>query len=67
MDGISFDFLRFWKEIYMEGSRVPLQEIGTIMDDSLRRDFTINSLYYNIHTKKIEDPLKIGMWDLNNK
>lgn len=32
-----------------------LQEFGTPLDDALRRDITINSLFYNVHTRKVED------------
>ncbi|KAI9292721.1 Nucleotidyltransferase [Neoconidiobolus thromboides FSU 785] len=38
-----------------------------IYEDTMRRDITINSLYYNIHTKQIEDFTNMGINDLNNK
>ena len=31
------------------------QTFGTPLEDALRRDTTINSLFYNVHTKSIED------------
>ena len=43
------------KETYNKGNRVPIIEQGTINDDVIRRDITINCLYYNINTKQIED------------
>ena len=29
--------------------------MGTPEQDALRRDLTINSMFYNLHTRKIED------------
>jgi tRNA nucleotidyltransferase (CCA-adding enzyme) len=31
------------------------QEVGTALQDASRRDFTINSMFYNINTDEIED------------
>eukprot|EP00554_Chaetoceros_debilis_P016144 CAMPEP_0194122468 /NCGR_PEP_ID=MMETSP0150-20130528/50817_1 /TAXON_ID=122233 /ORGANISM="Chaetoceros debilis, Strain MM31A-1" /LENGTH=243 /DNA_ID=CAMNT_0038815357 /DNA_START=63 /DNA_END=790 /DNA_ORIENTATION=- len=43
-------------EVYTSDSRIPtLKENATPLDDALRRDFTVNSLYYNLRTKQIED------------
>lgn len=36
-------------ETYAQGSRIPKMEFGTPEQDALRRDFTINSLFYNIN------------------
>ena len=37
------------------------------MDDALRRDFTINSLFYNINTGNIEDYTERGLSDIENR
>lgn len=37
------------------------------MEDSLRRDLTINALFYNVHTKEIEDHTGHGISDLRNR
>jgi tRNA nucleotidyltransferase (CCA-adding enzyme) len=37
---------------------------GTPLEDALARDFTINSLYFNIHTAKVEDFSGMGIPDL---
>ena len=42
-------------EEYAEDSRVPTIGIGTPLEDAQRRDFTINSMFYNINEEKIED------------
>ena len=39
-------------------------EIGTPLEDALRRDLTINSLFYNIHSQEIEDFTGQGTRDL---
>ena len=43
------------KESYDKWSRKPATEPGTLMDDVLRRDFTINTLLENLHTGEISD------------
>uniref|UniRef100_A0ACD5TQX8 Uncharacterized protein n=1 Tax=Avena sativa TaxID=4498 RepID=A0ACD5TQX8_AVESA len=42
------------------------QEFGMAKQDALRRDLTINSLFYNINTKSVEDLTKRGREDLKN-
>lgn len=32
-----------------------LQTFGTPLEDALRRDITINSLFYNVHSRSVED------------
>jgi tRNA nucleotidyltransferase (CCA-adding enzyme) len=32
-----------------------VQSFGTPLQDALRRDITINALFYNVHTRKVED------------
>jgi tRNA nucleotidyltransferase (CCA-adding enzyme) len=41
-------------------------EIGTPYEDATRRDLTINSLFYNIHTKSVEDFTGVGLNDLRD-
>ena len=46
-------------------SRIPnVIRIGSPVEDAQRRDLTINSLFYNINTKKIEDYTGRGLVDL---
>ena len=39
----------------LRSSLTVLQEFGTPVQDALRRDATINALFYNIHTRSVED------------
>jgi tRNA nucleotidyltransferase (CCA-adding enzyme) len=38
--------------------------MGTPLEDSFRRDFTMNALYYHLHTCRIEDWTRQGLHDL---
>jgi len=58
------DFVNLRSETYTESSRIPEIKIGTPLDDSLRRDLTINSLFYNINENRIEDFTGNGIGDL---
>ena len=66
--GIDIDFVNLRaEEVYEENSRIPTSQtrnFGTPLEDALRRDFTINSLFYNIRTRKIEDWTNKGLDDL---
>ncbi|WWD15947.1 hypothetical protein CI109_100371 [Kwoniella shandongensis] len=39
---------------------------GTPLEDASRRDLTINALFYNVHTKEVEDYTQRGLSDLEN-
>ncbi len=60
------DFAQTRKEVYTDNSRNPIVKPGTIQDDCLRRDLTINSLFYNLKTKEVEDFSGKGISDLKN-
>lgn len=62
----SIDFVGLRKETYDGKTRIPTIQNGTIIDDAFRRDLTINSLYYNIHTDQIEDYTN-GLTDIYQK
>jgi len=53
-------------ETYTEDSRIPQIEIGTAQQDSERRDFCINAMFYNLNEDRIED-LVGGLNDLEQK
>lgn len=60
--GINIDFVNLRKENYTD-SRIPTMEFGTAEEDAMRRDLTINALFYNINTGEMEDFVG-GMTDL---
>ncbi|KAF9309923.1 hypothetical protein BG003_009140 [Podila horticola] len=65
--GMSLDFVNLRSEVYDEGSRIPSEiTFGTPSEDAFRRDITINALFYNIHTRTVEDFTGKGLEDLKN-
>lgn len=63
IDGDWLDFVNLRKEEYTADSRVPTIEFGTPEEDALRRDLTINALFYNINESKVEDFTQKGLQD----
>ncbi|KAK7415240.1 CCA tRNA nucleotidyltransferase, mitochondrial [Neonectria magnoliae] len=66
MFGLDLDFVNLRKETYTEDSRNPQMEFGTAQEDALRRDATVNALFYNLHTDQVED-LTGGLQDMAAK
>jgi tRNA nucleotidyltransferase (CCA-adding enzyme) len=64
--GLDLDLVNLRKETYTEDSRNPQMEFGTAEEDALRRDATINAMFYNITTSTIEDFTGRGYDDLQN-
>lgn len=67
--GISVDFVQLRKEIYDvngQQSRIPTINTDDVspQDDAFRRDFTVNSMFYNLNENKVEDFTNKGMEDL---
>ncbi|KAJ1981118.1 CCA tRNA nucleotidyltransferase, mitochondrial [Dimargaris verticillata] len=63
--GLDIDFVNLRSEVYNADSRIPAhQAFGTPEEDANRRDITINALFYNIHTRKVEDFTGQGLTDL---
>eukprot|EP00956_Cyclotella_meneghiniana_P011512 scaffold16169_cov62-Cyclotella_meneghiniana.AAC.3 len=66
--GIDVDFVNLRaEEVYEPNSRIPTiqtRNFGSPLEDALRRDFTINSLFYNIRTNEVEDWTCRGIDDL---
>ncbi|KAI3323554.1 hypothetical protein HD806DRAFT_522701 [Xylariaceae sp. AK1471] len=60
------DFVNLRRETYTDDSRNPQMEFGTAEEDALRRDATVNALFYNLHTSKVEDFTR-GLTDMKSK
>ncbi|KAH9927468.1 uncharacterized protein BXZ73DRAFT_90738 [Epithele typhae] len=54
--GIELDLVNLRSEDYTGDSRIPTEvAFGTPYEDAMRRDITINALFYNVHSRKVED------------
>jgi len=54
-EGLVADFVMARKEVgYVEGTRRPILELGTLEDDLIRRDFTLNALAEDEHGNIID-------------
>jgi len=61
---IEVDIVHLTSENYTSDSRVPTAQHGCPVTDALRRDLTINALFYNLHTRQVEDHTRKGLQDL---
>ncbi len=53
--------------MYNDGRRPEGVDTGTLLEDANRRDFSINSLYFDIYNNKIIDPTYKGLKDIQNR
>ncbi len=65
--GLDIDLVNLRKETYSEESRNPQMEFGTPEEDALRRDATINALFFNLHNNSVEDFTGHGFQDMKLK
>jgi tRNA nucleotidyltransferase/poly(A) polymerase len=49
------DFVNLRRETYTAESRNPVVEFGTAEEDALRRDASVNALFYTLGTGQVED------------
>jgi len=66
LDGYEVEISNFRKDLVCDGRQAEV-EVGTIVDDAFRRDFTINALYMNTKTGEIVDPTGQGVADVEAK
>lgn len=59
------DFTNLRSEVYAD-SRIPTIQLGTPEEDAHRRDLTINSLFFNINSRAVEDYTGHGLDDLRH-
>lgn len=64
--GLDIDFVNLRSESYTSDSRIPTITTGTPVEDAFRRDATLNALFFNLSTMKIEDLTGKGLNDLAN-
>ena len=65
-NGFELDLVGLRSETYAD-TRIPLSTTGTAKEDAERRDCTINSLFYNLMTREVEDHTGMGIDDLRTK
>lgn len=65
--GLDIDLVNLRKETYTDDSRNPQMEFGTAEEDALRRDATVNAMFYNLNTSTLEDLTTLGLQDLKQK
>ena len=64
MYGQKIDLMNLRKEEYEAGNRIPTMIFGKAEEDAFRRDLTINSLFYRIDNRQIEDYTGMGKEDI---
>lgn len=62
--GLDVDFVNLRSEEYTADSRIPIVDYGTPEQDAMRRDATLNALFFNLNTEKVEDFTGKGLEDL---
>ena len=65
--GVEVDLVNLRKETYRQDSRNPQMDFGTPHEDALRRDATVNSLFYHLSRDEVEDLTGQGLCDIGLK
>ncbi|MBR3627282.1 MAG: tRNA nucleotidyltransferase, partial [Elusimicrobia bacterium] len=66
IDNKEIEFIMPIQEYYEKNSRNPQTKIGTLEQDALRRDFTINALFLRLNDFKLLDLTQKGLQDIKN-
>jgi len=67
VEGRQVELVGARKESYDRESRKPSTRPGTLADDALRRDFTINTLLENLHTGEVVDLTGQALADIRDR
>ena len=67
VNDVWIDCVNLRTESYADSSRIPEIRCGTPQEDAVRRDFTINALFFNINTNQIEDFSGSGLSDIQRR
>lgn len=67
IEGEEVEFIMPRKEYYEGNSRNPDTEIGSLEQDALRRDFTVNALFLRLSDMTVLDLTQKGIEDINKK
>lgn len=67
IENANVEFASARKESYGEDSRKPNVKPATLLEDARRRDFTLNALMRNVHSRELLDLLGNGLSDLEHK
>ncbi|CEJ93783.1 Putative Poly(A) polymerase [[Torrubiella] hemipterigena] len=62
--GLDIDLVNLRKEIYNGQSRTPRMDFGTPEEDALRRDATVNALFFHLEKQEVIDLTGKGLKDL---
>ena len=65
--GLDVDLVNLRKEEYAEDSRNPTMKFGTPEEDAMRRDATVNALFYSLSSLEVEDFTGKGLEDMKKK
>jgi len=67
-DGEQYEIANFRTDgTYTDGRRPDSVSIGTPKEDAFRRDFSVNALFFNLTTMKVQDFTGCGIKDILNK
>lgn len=64
--GLKIDLVNLRKEVYSKHCRTPEMQFGTLEEDALRRDATVNALLFDLKTQQVVD-FTGGLADLDTK
>jgi len=67
MDGEEIEFVAPRKEVYRPDDRKPDTQLGTLTDDAMRRDFSVNALFIDLRNNEVVDLTGLGLEDIKKE